>query len=185
MKIKFILLVLVTLVLTVGLSGCNVDKNNKEDSNGVNQIVGNGTDDKLNGQHSDKELIIENTPQMICEMYTIANVNIRVEPSLDSEIYKQLPKRTVVKVCEVNGQWCKVSIDNGMYYISTKYLKEKKEGNNGFLVVIDAGHQAKGNYEKEPIGPGATEKKAKVSSGTSGRISGLNEYELKVVKSEN
>lgn len=49
---------------------------------------------------------------------------------------------------------------------------------NGRLIIIDAGHQSKADTSKEPIGPGATEMKIKVSGGTSGVSTGLPEYEL-------
>lgn len=50
--------------------------------------------------------------------------------------------------------------------------------NQDKIIVIDAGHQANGSSDKEPLGPGSDEMKPKVSSGTCGEFSHTEEYEL-------
>ncbi|MGE7936005.1 N-acetylmuramoyl-L-alanine amidase [Bacillus paramycoides] len=47
---------------------------------------------------------------------------------------------------------------------------ESNEKQGKFLVVIDPGHQQKANLNLEPIGPGATTQKYKVTDGTTGIV---------------
>ena len=56
--------------------------------------------------------------------------------------------------------------------------KQLSQPGYGKVIVIDPGHQEVGNSEKEPIGPGATETKAKVASGTVGVSTGIPEYKF-------
>ena len=49
---------------------------------------------------------------------------------------------------------------------------------DGILIAIDAGHQRKGNSEKEPLGPGSSQMKNKVAAGATGVSTGQKEYEL-------
>ncbi len=121
---------------------------------------------------------ISTLPEVQVVKYTTDKLRVRTAPSLDSEVYTVLNRRTDVGVVSDDGEWSQIVLDGGVYYVASAYLKEKSDEPNGYLVVIDAGHQQTGNSAQEPIGPGATETKAKVASGTTGCVSGLTEYEL-------
>lgn len=48
----------------------------------------------------------------------------------------------------------------------------------GVVIGLDPGHQAHSNSEHEPVAPGSSSTKKKVSSGTYGRFTGVKEHEV-------
>ncbi len=67
---------------------------------------------------------------------------------------------------------------------SIKQTTTKQAATRNIIVAIDAGHQEHQNLSTEPIGPGASTRKAKVSSGTAGVVTRVPEYKLTLAVSK-
>lgn len=106
--------------------------------------------------------------------YTTSLVNCRVSNTYESDVVLVLPKNAEVVVIGYEDGWYNIQYQNSIGYIRHDFLVMKKS----VTIVLDAGHQAKADTSKEPIGLGATQTKMKVSGGTCGVSTKLPEYEL-------
>ena len=60
---------------------------------------------------------------------------------------------------------------------AAKVIKGARDRSD-IMIAIDAGHQSRGNWGTEPVGPGSSVKKTKVSGGATGVATGVPEYKL-------
>lgn len=139
---------------------------------------------------SDSEDALNDIVEYDLYSYTTDKVNLRSEPTTDSKVVTVLARKTALRVAGISeDNWAQVQTENGEEgFVSADYILDpvSKEEWDSYqeqlqsqkMICIDAGHQLHGNNEQEPVGPGASETKAKVSSGTKGVSTGKMEYEL-------
>ena len=165
-------------------------ENNSEEGNGAGQEnaseEGNGAGQESNidteGDGNPAALEEEETaePELlnIPVWITANNVNLRAEPNTESEVLKELGRNAKFILRYEKDGWGAVEDDNLSGFVSAEYLTREEPSANAFVVVIDPGHQRKGDSTPEPNGPDSSTMKARVTGGTSGRTTGVMEYEL-------
>ncbi|MCM1159625.1 MAG: N-acetylmuramoyl-L-alanine amidase [Roseburia sp.] len=163
MKRKITIIGMWLLLLAAGVAGCEKEQAEAEKEE-INQEV-------------------EEVEEEILNQWVDENGNIVADPVSQEMEHKEQEDISVSENSGVHREmisddelWPGDTQEDGNSAEAAEEMSKAEE--KGYLIVIDAGHQQKGNSEKEPIGPGASEQKAKVAGGTHGDASGLKEYEL-------
>ena len=149
----------------------------------------------------EKEIILDES-KAVKVWTTASTLNLRKAPNTSSEVLKVLKYGTELKKYEEKDGWALVKYGDAVGYVSIKYIAKEKPAEpttqkeqetttskveaipgqhrnpNSAVVVIDPGHQRKGDSTKEPNGPGSSEMKARVTYGTTGKATGVAEYVL-------
>lgn len=123
-------------------------------------------------------------PDLTQYVITIDTVNIRKEPTTESDVIAKVNKDTVLQLLYGDAEWSSVIYNGEHAYVNNEFVltyisagSDDKKG-AGKIIAIDPGCQSVENTEGEPIGPESSVMKNKADAGFTGTVTGKKEYEL-------
>lgn len=114
------------------------------------------------------------------------NVNVRVKPSTEADIYLVLQKGVDLHRTGEKEGWTRVKLNGSSFYVSSNYVEEteinwkqnEKRSENSRIIFIDPSKQITADTELEQIAPGSSQTKARMSAANIGVGTGNFEYDI-------
>jgi 3D (Asp-Asp-Asp) domain-containing protein len=129
-------LLIICVVLSIGTCIINIQSMSpqkvelpKNIFSGDTLVIENNSGEVKSGESPDLTFNISREKEKsFLTYYTITNVNIRQEPSLDAKVIKTLPINTEILIDAetANDTWSKVKIDNNYFFIYNQYISTEK-----------------------------------------------------------
>lgn len=178
--VAIVVLVLINFIFLGIMIGKGFSSEKAKNNDLNNENVSNNTEsiEKSNGIKEEQEKISEDEQDNRIE-------NIKTETDNKNELEAVSKNKDQVTIVDnkteekvENKEEIKSEEKSETVVEINNNSNQNRNSANGKIIVIDPGHQVKGNSAQEPIGPGATETKAKVTGGATGVATKQTEYDL-------
>ena len=162
--LALIIILCASIILLVAL---NRNEKNKYIYTGENIVTSNVDTGVNENTNIDSNTNVDTNTNVNENTYVISN-------TIDEEKDTNSVENTTIKKEENTNSIKEEKAEN----VKETKKTAKNSNNNKKTIVIDPGHQTRGDSTKEPIGPGASETKAKVTTGATGISTKQKESEL-------
>lgn len=183
--IYYIIVVVVVIVaVSLGIGITNFGKKTTADKTNTKEIQETKTKDDGEETEASDDGIKKGYTMVDVSVWTTDTVNMRADDNTDAEVLVKVPRREKLHCIATGSEWYQVQYEDKTGYVSAAYLTTEEPAANSYVVVIDPGHQGRGDSNTEPNGPGSATMKARVAGGTHGTTTGVYEYELTLAISQ-